>query len=99
MEEPRLCIACGAGLAGPFEPKLTLTRDPATEESPEKPLTVVTHAWICPGCGLAQWYADDESLAGILAAASDDDLLSAQPDLSYERRTQMLRMLRRVRRM
>jgi hypothetical protein len=54
---------------------------------------------ICPGCGLVHWYVDDEDIVQILAAASGDRVLPIQPDTSYERRAQMLRLLRRVRRM
>jgi hypothetical protein len=99
MEESRLCIACGCKLQGPFEPQITTTQAPSAEDPDGMPLTVVAQAWICPGCGLVHWYADDESLAELLAVASSDEALSAQPDASYERRMQMLRMLRRVRRM
>jgi hypothetical protein len=99
MEESRLCIACGYELQGPFEPQINLTQAPSAEDAEGTPLTVVARAWICPGCGLAHWYADDESLAEISAVVSSDEALSAQPDASYERRMQMLRMLRRVRRM
>jgi hypothetical protein len=99
MEESRLCIACGAQLAGPFQPKTTLTQHPPTVEMEADSLTAEAHAWICLGCGLVHWYADDESIAQILAAGADDGALPTQPDTSYERRAQMLRMLRRVRRM
>jgi hypothetical protein len=99
MEESRMCIACSYGLQGPFEPQITLTQAPSAEDPERTPLAAVALAWICPGCGLAHWYVDDDSLTEISAKASSDEALAAQPDASYERRMQMLRMLRRVRRM
>jgi uncharacterized protein with PIN domain len=98
MEEQRLCIACGAELAGPFQPQITLSGVLPAEEAEEAP-KVVAHAWICPGCGLVHWYAEEEYLELLLVVASSDEALSPKPDASYERRTQMLHMLRRVRRM
>ncbi len=96
-DEPRTCIACGAGLGGPFRPRITLTH--AAAEGGQKEVTVTARAWICPGCGLVHWYADDESLDRVLDLVTGDEPLAARPDISYERRTQMLQMLRRVRRM
>ncbi len=97
MDEPRTCIACGADLAGPFRPEITLTCTP--EERKEEKVTVAARAWICPGCGLVHWYADGESLDKILDLVVSEEALNARPDISYERRTQVLQMLRHVRRM
>jgi hypothetical protein len=99
MDERRLCVACGAGLVGPFQPEISLDLAPLDEEPQEDPLKVRARVWFCAGCGLAHWYADDECLAEISDPSWGDQALSAQPDSSYERRTKMLRMLRRVRRM
>jgi len=98
MEEERQCTACGTVLAGPFEPELSLTRI-VPEQEPEQEVTVMARAWICPGCGLAHWYGqeqDPEELDGVAGAEED---LMPKPASSYERRMQVLRMLRRVRRM
>lgn len=100
MDEPRLCIDCRADLVGPFRPRITLTRAPADPEGDQEPLTVAAQAWICPACGLLHWVAEDEALDRLLALSAEgaeDEV--ATPDASYERRAQMLRMLRRVRRM
>jgi hypothetical protein len=98
MEEERLCVACGAELTGPFQPKITLSGVLSAEEA-EETLKVSARAWICPGCGLVHWYAEDKYLDLLLAATASDETLAPRPDTSYERRTQMLHMLRRVRRM
>jgi len=100
MDEPRLCTDCRADLVGPFRPRITLTQPPAVPEADQAPLTVGAQAWICPGCGLVHWVAEDEALdrlAGLVETEAGDG--AATPDSSYERRAQMLRMLRRVRRM
>ncbi len=99
MEEERLCIACEANLVGPFQPKMTLNMALSAEESDQATLTMTARPWICPGCGLVHWYVGDRDLDRALALATADEALDAQPADSYERRTQMLRMLRRVRRM
>ncbi|MFN2224746.1 MAG: hypothetical protein ACK2UY_00530 [Anaerolineae bacterium] len=97
MDEDRLCTACRASLAGPFEPRITLSH-PAGEGE-ERELKVSARSWICPGCGLVHWYARDEDLDKLLEALPEDDEVGAiKPASSYERRSQMLRMLRRVRR-
>ena len=98
MEEERQCSACDTVLVGPFEPELSLTRI-VPEQEPEQEVTVIARAWVCTGCGLAHWYAqeqDPEELAGV--AGTEEDL-APKPGSSYERRMQVLRMLRRVRRM
>jgi hypothetical protein len=100
MDEPRLCIDCRADLVGPFRPRITLTRSPAAQEADQEPLTVGAQAWICPACGLLHWYAEDEALArlaNLVEKGGGEE--AATPASSYERRAQMLRMLRRVRRM
>jgi uncharacterized protein with PIN domain len=99
MEEERRCIACGAGVIGPFQPEISVTKAVSVEESDQEKLTVTAHCWICPGCGLAQWYAGDEDLDRLLEMALAEQEFAAKPGSSYERRSQMLRMLRRVRRM
>jgi hypothetical protein len=114
MEEERLCIACGAALAGPFQPEITLSEAVAgkvtgtlsAEETEAGKVTgtlevqkVSAHAWICPGCGLVHWYVADEDLDLLLAVALSEETLAPTPGTSYERRTQMVQMLRRVRRM
>ena len=97
MDDERLCIACGAGLAGPFQPKITLNR--RTEKEEPEPTRILAHAWICVGCGLVHWYTGDEDLAKLPDADVTIEPLEAKPGQGYERRSQMLRMLRRVRRM
>jgi hypothetical protein len=98
MEESRPCSACGAYLLGPFQPKIALTQMPSAEEPEGEKVTVAARAWICPGCGLVHWYAEDEDLAKLPMVDLADET-SPKPGTSYERRSQMLRMLRRVRRM
>jgi hypothetical protein len=100
MDESRRCLACGLNLVGPFQPEIafTLPQPAGSEEAQESDPEVVARAWICPGCGLLQWYAKDEYLAPLLDAAEAGESVAGMPDTSYERRTQMLRMLRRVRR-
>jgi hypothetical protein len=97
MDTERQCTACGAALAGPFLPRIGLNLPPA--EGSEEKLAVAARSWICIGCGLVHWYAEEEDLDKLMDAALGDDALDARPGTSYERRTQMLRMLRRVRRM
>jgi hypothetical protein len=119
MEEERLCIACGAGLVGPFEPSLHLAGEvpeaPVSEAEapgPDAPelaasetdagrerMQVSAYSWICPGCGLVQWYVQEQTLEELLEMTVDGLGATAQPDTSYERRSRMLRMLRRVQRM
>jgi hypothetical protein len=100
MDEDRLCTACRASLVGPFQPRITLTH--GAGEGEEQELKVSARSWICPGCGLVHWYARDEDLDKLLDVLSEDQAVGAagaKPDSSYERRSQMLRMLRQVRRM
>ena len=80
MEETRLCIACDVDLAGPFRPKITLTKALSPEEPDSEKLTVEARSWICPGCGLVHWFAGQEDLAAILAIVSSDEAPSASPD-------------------
>lgn len=98
MEEERQCTACGIALAGPFEPGLNLTNTLPGQE-PEQEVTVMTRAWVCPGCGLAHWYALEQDLEKLESIAGAEEDLVPKPGASYERRMQVLRMLRRVRRM
>ena len=99
MEEQQQCSACGATLAGPFEPKMTLIQPSPFEELEEEALELVAGSWVCVGCGLVHWYAEGEGLRQLRGAAAYDDPKPPKPDTSYERRAQVLRMLRRVRRM
>jgi len=89
------CIACGAGLIGPFQPKIRLAHPAPQQES----LAVAAYAWICPGCGLVHWYADEADVDRLRDEELEDESLGATPGEGYERRTQMQRMLRRVKRM
>ena len=98
MEEERRCSACDTPLLGPFEPELGLTST-EFEQEPEQEVTVLARAWICPGCGLAHWYAQGPDLAQLESLARVAEELVPKPGTSYERRMQVLRMLRRVRRM
>lgn len=101
MDEDRLCTACRASLAGPFQPRITLTQPAAGGE--DKEVKIVARSWICPGCGLVHWYARDEDLDSLLEAALEIEeagkVGELEPGSSYERRSKMVRMLRRVRRM
>lgn len=98
MEEKRQCTACDTVMVGPFEPGLSL-RKTVPEQEPEQEVTVTTGAWICPGCGLVHWYAQEQDLEELEGIASVVEDLAPKPGTSYERRMQVLRMLRRVRRM
>ena len=96
----RTCIDCGAVLIGPFEPRMTLIRAIDREGVPDSALEVSAQSWICPGCGLVQWYAGEEDLDPLREAAEAiGGSLAARPDTSYESRARMVRMLKRVRRM
>jgi hypothetical protein len=98
MDESRTCSACGAHLTGPFQPRITLTQVPPGQEIEAEKVTVAARAWICVTCGLVHWYAQDQDLGQISVA---EPVAETTPNLgtSYERRSQMMRMLRRVRRM
>lgn len=97
MDGERWCVACRADLAGPFEPHLTLSQ--GVEEEGSEELTISAQAWICPGCGLVHWYAGDDDLARLPELLVEGEAMTVSPAPSYERRSQMVRMLRRVRRM
>ncbi|MGD2206796.1 MAG: hypothetical protein PVH17_08455 [Anaerolineae bacterium] len=99
MDESRACIACGAALAGPFQPEITLTLASPVDESDEKPPTLTAQAWTCLGCGLVHWYAEDDDLEDLLASVLTEEAPTGEPDESYKRRRQVLRMMQRVRRM
>lgn len=103
MDEPRVCHACGVTLVGPFQPAIPLKRQPPAAEDSAPPVqTASAQSWICPACGLVAWVVPAEMLFQFQAERSeeagpaDDD---GNVPLPYQRRTQMLRMLRRVRRM
>ena len=97
----RVCLTCGVSLMGAFGPRITLTMvvPAASENQQDGELKVAARSWICPGCGLVHWYAEDEHLGPLLNAATNAELLTGEPGQSYERRAHMLRMLRRVRRL
>ena len=97
----RVCVTCGVNLMGAFGPRITLTMVvPAeSEEQQDDEFKVAARSWICPGCGLVHWYAEEEHLGPLLDAAANSELLTGEPGQSYERRANMLRMLRRVRRL
>lgn len=94
-----VCAACGASLMGPFQPKIDLTQVSASEQYESEPLEVSACAWICAGCGLVHWYIEDKDLEDLVTSVLDREMLVPQPDASYQRRSQMLRMLRRIKRM
>jgi len=96
----RTCVDCGAVLLGPFEPRMTMTPATNVEGALDSALEVGARIWICPGCGLVQWYAAEEDLDPLREAAEAiGGSLAARPDTSYESRARMVRMLKRVRRM
>jgi hypothetical protein len=99
MEEQRQCSACNTILAGPFEPKMTLSQAPPNEESDEDGLELQATSWVCVSCGLVHWFAEGDGLKQLQDSAVLDEPQAPQPASSYERRAQVLRMLRRVRRM
>ncbi len=88
--ELRSCVACGAALIGPFRPDAQLTLAAGEGE-----YRVTTRAWICSKCGLVHWYAESGSGPTVKKAPG----AAPKPDANYQRRAQMLRMLRRVKRM
>jgi hypothetical protein len=68
--------------------------------SKDQPAQAVTaQGWICPTCGLVAWHVPAEKLGTLREGLSENDLALARPGEPYERRVQILRMLRRVRRM
>jgi hypothetical protein len=95
MGGEKQCTVCGAGLAGPMSPRITLNYTPPGEEATK----VEARAWVCVACGLVHWYGEEEGLARLQESAGQGGEYQAVPGTSYERRTQVLRMLRRVRRM
>jgi len=92
MQESKQCIACGAALLGPFQPAIHLTLPAGDEE-----YRATARARICSRCGLVHWYAEKSNSPA--TAEADHEPAPPQPDASYQRRAQMLRMLRRVKRM
>ena len=102
MEGARTCASCGAALHGPFEPELSLSAtapEQEPEQEPEQDVAITVRAWVCPHCGLAHWYAQERDLDTLGTLAGSEEDLSPKPASSYERRMQVLHMLRRVRRM
>ncbi len=100
MDEPRTCPLCGITLVGPFQPAVPLKRMPEGAQETGRPAQHVSaQGWVCPGCGLLSWYVAADKLDVLRADLPEDQYLVARPGLPYERRTQMLRLLRRVRRM
>ena len=97
-EAERQCSACDTALVGPFEPELSLIM-PALQDEPEQDITAVIRAWLCPSCGLAHWYVPGPELEQLASVAGPEEEVELKPGTSYERRMQVLRMLRRVRRM
>lgn len=98
VKRVRQCTACGAALAGPFEPVLSLARA-APAQRPEQEAAVTIQAWVCPGCGLAHWYVLEQDLEQLEGVSRAGEGLAPKPGSSYERRMQVLHALRRVRRM
>ena len=78
---------------------VTLTRAHSNEGADEEALELLTGSWVCVGCGLVHRFAEGEGLKQLQGAVPGKDLKPPQPASSYERRAQVLRMLRRVRRM
>jgi len=93
MNQGRRCLACGVNLAGPFLPRMDLV-PPAGE--PDDEAQVVAYAWACPECGLVHWYAAEPEPDEQEDAPGE---VVGRPGPSYERRSEIARMLRRVRRM
>jgi hypothetical protein len=98
MDESRPCSACGAYLAGPFQPGIALAQELSPEGPEGEKVMVAVQAWICPMCGLVHWYATGEDL-GKVPVVKAVEATGLNQATSYERRSQMMRMLRRVRRM
>jgi len=98
MEGARNCASCGSALHGPFEPELSLSAT-APDQEPEQDVVIAVRAWVCPRCGLAHWYAQERDMDTLETLAESEEDLPPKPAASYERRMQVLHMLRRVRRM
>lgn len=94
MDEGRHCTVCGAPLVGPMAPRITLSHTLSDEQA-----KIDARAWVCVACGLVHWYGEEASLARLQEAAGEAEEYKPVPGASYERRAQVLRMLRRVRRM
>ena len=95
MNEERQCTVCGAGLVGPMAPRITLSYPASGEEAAK----LEARAWVCAACGLVYWYGEEASLARLQDSTGEVGEVAPVPGSSYERRTQVLRMLRRVRRL
>jgi hypothetical protein len=98
MDDVRPCSACGTYLVGPFDPRIALTQGTSPDEPERDDVAVAARAWICPACGLVYWYVEDQDL-GKLPMAEPAREAGQKADTSYERRSEMMRMLRRLRRM
>ena len=98
MGDSRRCTACGAGLVGPCEPAVPVSYVPPVGDEEQKPLKMTVRSWICPGCGVVHWYAGDQDLVKLQQVESDEGLEGIELGSGYERRAQVQRMLRKVRR-
>jgi len=96
MAEGRLCLACGADLAGPFLPQIDMALSSPAEGAGQA--QVVAHSWVCPQCGLVHWYADEQEPEAEETADTAEAVVP-RPGSSYERRSEIVRMLQRVKRM
>jgi len=98
MAEGRLCLACGADLAGPFLPQIDLAHPSPAEGAGDGQVQVTAHAWACPECGLVHWYAEEQEPEAE-ETAEPAEAVAPRPGSSYERRSEIVRLLRRVKRM
>jgi hypothetical protein len=100
MAEGRLCLACGSDLAGPFLPQIDLAQPSPAEEAGggAGQVQITAHSWVCLECGLVHWYAEEQEPEAE-ETADTPAAVAPRPGSSYERRSEILRMLRRVKRM
>lgn len=94
MDQERRCTACGASLVGPMGPQIMLISALSDEEA-----QLEAWMWMCAACGLVHWYGDEEDLPALRDVVGEAGEHHAVPGTNYERRAQVSRMLRRVRRM
>jgi len=97
MAERRRCLACGVNLAGPYLPQIDLVQ-PLAGGPDGSEVQVAAHSWVCPECGLVHWYAVEPGPEPEEQADAPDEVVG-RPGPSYERRSEIVRMLRRVKRM
>lgn len=97
MAEGRRCLVCDVNLAGPFLPQIELAQ-PLPAEGAGAEAQIVAHAWVCPECGLVHWYAIEQE-PEVPEPADAPEAVVPRPGASYERRSEIVRMLRRVKRM